>query len=117
MPFIIISDRWGGFFGPLRNLVGVENLCTLFYDDPAFVEEMMDANAGLHHRHHGADSGRERRRRVRLLGGHGLQHAPLISPEMVRRFMLPRYRRVTEFLRARGVPYVGPGQRRRHATR
>jgi hypothetical protein len=23
-PFVIIADRWGGFFGPLRNLVGVE---------------------------------------------------------------------------------------------
>jgi len=46
-PLIVISDRWGGFFGPLRNLVGVETLCTLFYDDPAFVEEMMDANADM----------------------------------------------------------------------
>lgn len=44
-PLIIISDRWGGFFGPLRNLTGVEKLCMLFYDDPAFVEEMMDAIA------------------------------------------------------------------------
>ena len=44
-PFVIIADRWGGFFGPQRNLVGVEHLCTLFYDDPAFVEEMLDADA------------------------------------------------------------------------
>ena len=42
-PLAVISDRWGGFFGPLRNLIGVEKLCTLFYDDPAFVEEMMEA--------------------------------------------------------------------------
>jgi hypothetical protein len=33
-PFIIISDRWGGFFGPIRNLLGVENLCTALHDDP-----------------------------------------------------------------------------------
>jgi hypothetical protein len=39
-PLIIISDRWGGFFGPIRNLTGVERLCTLLLDDPAFVEEM-----------------------------------------------------------------------------
>ena len=44
-PFGVISDRWGGFFGPLRNLLGVQKLCTLFYDDPSFLEEMMDANA------------------------------------------------------------------------
>jgi len=41
----VISDRWGGFFGPLRNLVGVERLCTLFYDDPALAAEMMEADA------------------------------------------------------------------------
>jgi len=35
IPLVIISDRWVVFFGPLRNLVGVEDLCTLFYDDPA----------------------------------------------------------------------------------
>jgi uroporphyrinogen decarboxylase len=34
-------------------------------------------------------------------------HAPLISPAMVRQYMLPRYCRVTEYLRGRGVPYVG----------
>jgi hypothetical protein len=107
VPLVVISDRWGGFFGPLRNLVGVERLCTLFYDDPAFVEEMMDAVADF---------------TVELLGrildvvpvdAFGLwedmayNHAPLISPEMARRHMLPRYRRVADFARSRGVRYVG----------
>ena len=107
VPLIVISDRWGGFFGPLRNLVGVERLCTLFYDDPAFVEEMMEANADFI---------------VALMTpildtvaidafgfweDMAFKHAPLIGPDLVRRTMLPHYRRVTEFLRARGVPYVG----------
>ena len=106
-PLIVISDRWGGFFGPLRNLVGVEKLCTLFYDDPAFVEEMMDANADLI---------------VAIMGqvldvididafgfweDMAYNHAPLISPDMVRRYMFPRYRRVSDFLRGRGVKYIG----------
>ena len=30
-PLIVIADRWGGFFGPLRNLLGLRKLCTLFY--------------------------------------------------------------------------------------
>ena len=41
-PFWVIADRWGGFFGSLRNLLGVENLCMTFYTDPVFIEEMMD---------------------------------------------------------------------------
>jgi len=46
-PFIVWGANWGGFFGPLRWLLGVENLCMMFYDDPGFVEEMMDADADL----------------------------------------------------------------------
>ncbi|HHN46323.1 MAG TPA: hypothetical protein ENN09_02675, partial [Planctomycetes bacterium] len=107
IPFIVIADRWGGFFGPLRNLLGVEKLCTLFYDDPAFLEEMMDAEADFI---------------IALTSGildavhidafafwedMAYNHAPLISPDMVRRYMLPRYRRVTDFLAGRGVKYAG----------
>ncbi len=106
-PLIVISDRWGGFFGPLRNLVGVESLCMLFHDDPAFVEEMMEANADF------IIAVMSQVLDVVSIDAFGFwedmayNHAPLISPEMVRRFMLPRYRRVAEFLRGRGVPYIG----------
>ena len=105
-PLMVISDRWGGFFGPLRNLVGVENLCVLFYDDPAFVEQMMDATADF----------------VIAMMDRILDHTdvdvygfwedmayktgPLIGPDMVRRYMLPCYRRVVEFVRRRGVEFV-----------
>lgn len=105
-PLIVIADRWGGFFGPIRNLVGVERLCTLFYDDPAFVEEMLDADADfiiavmdaiLEHTD------------VDVFGfweDMAYKTGPLISPAMARRYMLPRYARVVEFLRARGVPFI-----------
>lgn len=107
VPFIIISDRWGGFFGPLRNLLGVENLCMMFHDDPAFVEEMMEANADF------IIAIMSQVLDVIDIDAFGFwedmayNHAPLISPDMARRYMLPRYRRVTEYLRGRGVPYVG----------
>jgi uroporphyrinogen decarboxylase len=106
VPLIVISDRWGGFFGGLRAMLGVERLCTLFYDEPSFVEEMMDALADFI---------------IAMMGGI-LDHTdvdvygfwedmayktgPLCGPDMMRRFALPRYRRVVEFVRGRGVPYV-----------
>ena len=107
VPFIVISDRWGGFFGPLRNLLGVEDLCTTFLDDPAFVEEMMDANADL------IITIMSQVLDVIHVDAFGFwedmayNHGPLISPQMVRRYMLPRYRRVVDFLRGRGVQYIG----------
>jgi len=106
-PLIVYADKWAGFFGPLRSLVGVEKLCTLFYDDPAFVEEMMDADADF----------------IIAMMDHILDYtdidlfmfwedmcyktSSLISPQMACKYMLPRYRRVTEFLRSRGVNLIG----------
>jgi uroporphyrinogen decarboxylase len=103
--FIVLADRWGGFFGSLRNLVGVERLCTLFYDDPAFVEEMMEADAdfliAMLSQMLGATD-------IDVFGfweDMAYNAGPLISPAMVRKYMLPRYRRVIEFARSRGVRF------------
>ena len=105
LPLIVMADRYGGFFGGPRNFVGVERMCTLFYDDPAFAEEMMEATADfliammdqiLDHT------------TIDVFGfweDMAYKTAPLIGPDMVRRFMLPRYRRVTEHLRNRGVQW------------
>jgi len=105
-PLVIIADRWGGFFGPLRNLLGVENLCILFYEDPPFLEEMMDAFADFV---------------IEMMGqvldcttvdffgfweDMAYKTGPLIGPDLVRKYMLPRYKRVTEFLRGRGVEFI-----------
>ena len=105
-PLIVFPDRWGGFFGPLRNLLGVERLCMTFYDDPAFIEEMMDANADfliammdrvLDHTD------------VDVFGfweDMAYKTGPLIGPKLVRKYMLPRYRRVVDFLNSRGVRFI-----------
>ncbi|NIA22348.1 MAG: hypothetical protein GWP05_10385, partial [Anaerolineaceae bacterium] len=107
VPFIVIADRWGGFFGPLRNLVGVEKLCMLFYDDPAFIEEMMDANADFIIAMMDQILDAVEIDAFAFWEDMAYNHGPLISPALVRRYMLPRYRKVVEFLRGRGVNYVG----------
>ena len=106
-PLLVIADRWGGYFGSLRNLVGVERLCVMFYDDPAFVEEMMEADAEF---------------LISMLAqileetdidffgfweDMAYKTAPLISPEHVRKYMLPQYRKVVDFGRSRGVHFFG----------
>ena len=105
-PLIIIADRWGGFFGPFRNLLGVENLCMTFYTDPAFIEEMVDTMAEyiiavmdqvLDHT------------TVEFFGfweDMAFKTGPLLGPDMVRQYMLPGYKRVVEHLRARGVEFI-----------
>lgn len=106
VPLIVIADRWGGFFGPLRNLVGVERLCTLFYDGPAFVEEMMEADADfiiavMDQILDCTD--------VDVFGfweDMAYKTGPLLGPRLARQYLLPRYRRVVDFLRSRGVEFI-----------
>ena len=105
-PLIVISDRWGGMFGGLRAFVGVERLCMLFYDDPAFVEEMMDGVADF---------------LIAMMGrildltdvdvygfweDMAFKTGPLMTPRLFRKYALPRYRRVVEYVKGRGVPFV-----------
>ena len=105
-PLIVIADRWGGFFGPLRNLTGVERLCMLFYDDPIFVEEMMDGIADF------LIAMIEQLLDVLDIDIFGFwedmayKTGPLIAPGLVEQYMVPRYRRVVDVLRARGVEWI-----------
>jgi hypothetical protein len=100
---VMLADRWGGFFGSLRNLVGVERLCTLFYDDPALVEEMMEADADF------LIAMLKQMLECTTIDVFGFwedmayKAGPLIGPNLVRKFMVPRYRKVIDFARSRGV--------------
>lgn len=105
-PFWLNTDRWGGFFGSLRNLFGVQELCKMFYYDPAFLEEMMDTIADFL-----IEMARQFLDHIEievfaLWEDMGFKQGPLISPDLVRRYMLPRYKRVIDYVRGRGVKLI-----------
>jgi len=101
------ADRWGGFFGSLRNMLGVQNLCVAFYDQPRLIERMME----------------ERADRIIEITAEVLKHTqfdtfwfwedmaykagPLVGPELFGRFAMPHYRRVCEWLRSQGIRHIG----------
>ncbi len=106
VPLFLLPDRVGGFFGPLRGMMGLEKLLLTFYDDPAFIEEMMDAKLEL------------------MMGvirkvlsdttidafifweDMAYNKGPLLSPSLFKKFMVPRYRKITDFLRSKGVDTI-----------
>lgn len=106
IPLRMWGDREAGFFGPLRNLMGLEDLVLTFYDDPAFIEEMMDNRADL------IISTLEKILKDTTIDffvfweDMAYKNGPLISPEMFKKFMVPRYKRVTDFLRSKGVDII-----------
>jgi hypothetical protein len=100
------SRREAGFFGPLRDLMGLKALLYALYNEPGFVERMMDDRAEL---------------LLEILAkvlddaevdffvfweDMACNTGPLISPEMFRKFLVPRYRKVTDLLRSRGVDVI-----------
>jgi hypothetical protein len=101
------ADRWGGFFGSLRNMMGVENLCLAFYDQPRLIERMMEERADA----------------IIAITGEVLKHTrfdvfwfwedmaykngPLVGPQLFRKFALRHYRRVCDWLRRQGIEHIG----------
>lgn len=95
--------RHVGFFGPLRNWMGVEPLLFAFHDQPAWVHEMMEFIAdyivGIVER-----IGPEiQLDYVTFFEDIGYKTSTLISPAMFRQFMMGPYRRVTDAFRKCGT--------------
>ncbi|SHF23511.1 Uroporphyrinogen-III decarboxylase [Caldanaerobius fijiensis DSM 17918] len=106
LPIRMFADREGGFFGPLRNLMGLENLVLTFYDDPVLIEEMMDDKAELIIAIVDEILKYTKIDFFAFWEDMAYNHGSLISPQMVRKFMLPRYRKVTDFLRSKGIDLI-----------
>lgn len=92
----------GGFDEP-RNLMGEENLCCAYYDEPEMLEDMLSALGDL------CVQGLERVMEevsVDVLCVHedmAGRSGPMIGPKLFRRFVSPYYRRVWDLARQGGA--------------
>jgi len=101
----------GSLFGWIRNWMGIENVSYLIYDDPALFGEMVETLADL------TCAVLERALRIAKENGLTYDYAkmwedmcynqgPLVSPEIVRKYMQPHYRRITDLLSRYGIDIV-----------
>jgi len=104
VPFPV--EMWfNGFFAMGRTYVGTERFTSAFYTDPDLVRDMMDFQATF--------IVESIRKAVQSLGSSidivvidedmAYKHGPHISPKLFREFILPHYKKLTEFLRQNGV--------------
>ncbi len=99
----VLSIDGGGFYGYIRDWVGVENLSLMLYDDPGLVREMADYLADffiavLYRAVEAVDIDF-----AMFWEDMCYKSGPLVSPATFRRFFLPGYRKVTGFLAEHGV--------------
>jgi hypothetical protein len=100
---IPVALNVGGFYGLLRDWVGSENILYMFHDDPVLIEEMMEQVLYL-----------ETEIIKRVIKDIKVDEAdfsedmaykagPLISPAMVKKFIVPRYKKMIDLLHSNGV--------------
>jgi uroporphyrinogen-III decarboxylase len=96
----------GSLFGWIRDWMGFENVAIACAEDPDWIEEMMEHLTNL--------TLRVIDRAVRELDldfaafweDMCFNKGPIISPKMFKQFMVPRYKRITDFLKQHGVDVV-----------
>ena len=100
---LIMSQHLIGGYMYLRSLIGPETLLTAFYDMPEVIEECMktwlalaDAVITRHQQHVTIDE-------IFLAEDICYNHGLLISPDMMRRFLLPYYQQLISNLRSRQI--------------
>ena len=99
--------RAPSLFGFVRELMGPERTLYAFYDEPDLVHDMMEYNAEFVTcvLRRVLDAGTPL---TALFFWEDMSYkgGPLISPAMFRRFMIPRYRRITDLARSRGIDNI-----------
>lgn len=92
----------GSLFGTFRNWVGFENIAVMCIDQPDLIEDMVETHTNL------VIKTLERAvREVRIDAGAFWEdicfnHGCIISPTMFRRWLTPRYKRITDFVKQAG---------------
>jgi len=89
----------GSLYGWLRNWMGVERISIAIIEDPEWVEEMMEHLTQLWLKLYEKIAGRCKIDISHWWEDMCYNKGPLISPRAFRRLMVPRYKRVTDFLR------------------
>lgn len=105
-PLALTPNGSFGFFSFLRRWMGTERACTVFYDDPTWAEEMLDFLTEYFLTLVTRAVGEVQVDFISYFEDFAYKTAPLIGPNIFRRFLLPRYRRINDFLRIHGVRHI-----------
>ena len=95
-----------GFYSMLRRWMGTEKACTIFYDDLALAEEMLDFLTDFF-----IETTQRALDEVEVdwynyFEDFAFKTGPLISPQLFKEFLLPRYSHINDYLRKNGVDII-----------
>ena len=105
-PLCLLTNGTFGFYSAPRSWMGTENLSFAFYDQPELVHEMMDFLADFI-----IDVTKRAVKELDIdyfnfFEDLACKSGPLLSPRIFKEFMLPRYKRVIDFLNRHGIKII-----------
>ena len=92
-----------GLYGTLRDLMGVEGSLCAFYDDPDLVHDIMDTLTDFWIQIYTKVCRDVKADILHIWEDMSGKQGSLISPGMIREFMLPNYRKLKDFAEANGI--------------
>jgi hypothetical protein len=102
----IIGISFQGFFGFPRELMGFENLCMAFCDQPQLIKRMIADRLQFAKDLFPRLLATGQLDFVQIWEDMAYKAGPMVSPRMVREFMLPAYTELVSFFRSSGVALI-----------
>jgi uroporphyrinogen decarboxylase len=101
-----IGISFPGFFGFPRGLMGFENVCMAFCDQPQLIRRMIADRVQFAKDLYGHLLATRKLNFVQIWEDMAYKAGPMVSPRMVRDFMQPAYEELVSFFRAGGVELI-----------
>jgi uroporphyrinogen decarboxylase len=95
-----------GFFGTLVDLIGYENLFYLYYDDSALIHDIMNTFTEIWIAVFAEVLKDVEIDHLQIWEDISFGSGSMVPPRLIREYMLPYYKRVTGFLKSRGVKLI-----------
>jgi uroporphyrinogen decarboxylase len=102
----IIGISFPGFFGFPRGLMGFENVCMAFCDQPQLIRRMIADRVQFAKDLYGRLLDTGKLNFVQIWEDMAYKAGPMVSPRMVCDFMLPAYAELVSFFRSGGVELI-----------
>lgn len=93
-----------GLFGTLRDFMGAEELLVSFHTQPGLIQEMMDYLTDLWINIYSKISRKIKIHHIHMWEDMSGRQGSLISPEMVKKFMMPNYKKIKDFADREDIP-------------
>lgn len=103
---VLVCTHMDGFFGYPREILGVENMLMMFYDDPDLILDIINDRCDFYISVYEKAIRDTQPDFAFIWEDMCFKNGPLLSPAIFREFMLSAYKKLTAFLRSMGIEHV-----------